>query len=714
MIRGEQLLLAVGLSLAVLTVLVLAFRNHRLAVLERHRAQQVMLAGERRFRSLIEGSVQGMIIHRAMRPLFVNQAFATLLGMDSPGEILRLPCIETLFAPHERARLRGYAEARMQGLEAPSQYEFEALRQDGSLVSLETVVQVIDWEGQPAVQATMVDITRRKQAEAALLEAKDAAEAAVYTKSRFLATVSHELRTPMNGVIGMTGLLLDTPLNDEQREYTETIRRCGDDMLTLINDVLDFSKIEAGKLDLERIDFDLRLAVEDVLELFAESAAAKNLELLCVIHPQVPTGVVGDPGRLRQILTNLVGNAVKFTNTGEIVVRASCTEDTAEEALLRFTVSDSGIGIPPEVQGRLFQAFTQADTSTTRKYGGTGLGLAICRQLAEIMGGAIGVDSVPNQGSTFWFTVRLRKGTTSRPCQEPAEFDLHGLHVLCVDDNATNRTLLEMQLSAWGMQVDGLADGANALACLQAAQRAGTPYVLAILDMQMPSLDGLEVARMIRAHPELAAVRLIMLSAFGQRAHGHASQQPGIAAYLSKPVRQSQLYDTIVTVLHAAVEPQPQLPATPHSLAEAPAGGRLRVLLAEDNIVNQRLAVRLLEKLGCRVDTVASGREAVEALSHLAYALVFMDCQMPEMDGYAATAAIREREAMTGSHTPIIAMTANAMPGDRERCLQAGMDDYVSKPIKTADLAEMLRKWEQVPLQVNAPLRDAVSSSPLP
>jgi PAS domain S-box-containing protein len=414
-IRWQEVLLALGLSLLVTLVLVMAFRNHRLAGLERQKAQQVTLASARRFRGLIEGSVQGMIIHRAMQPLFVNQAFATLLGMASPHEILALPSIETLLAPHERARLRGYAEARIQGLEAPIQYEFEAVRQDGLLVCLETVVQVIDWEGQPAVQATVIDISRRKQAEAALLEAKEAAEAAAYTKSRFLATVSHELRTPMNGIIGMTGLLLDTRLDDEQQEYADTIRRCGDDMLALINDVLDFSKIEAGKLELERIDFDLRLAIEDVLKLFAESAAASNVELLYVLQPQVPTLVVGDQGRVRQILTNLVGNAVKFTSTGEIVVRVSCLEETHESSMLRIAVSDTGIGIAPAVQGRLFQAFMQADSSTTRKYGGTGLGLAICRQLVEIMGGSIGVDSVPNQGSTFWFTVPLQKSIAFRP-----------------------------------------------------------------------------------------------------------------------------------------------------------------------------------------------------------------------------------------------------------------------------------------------------------
>jgi PAS domain S-box-containing protein len=573
-IRWEEILLALGLSLLVVTVLVMAFRNYRLAGLERQKAEQITLASARRFRSLIEGSVQGMIIHRAMQPLFANQAFATLLGMASPHEILALPSIETLLPPHERTRLRGYAEARLQGLEVPTQYEFEALRQDGVLVSLETVTQVVDWEGQPAVQATVIDITKRKQAEAALLEAKDAAESAVYTKSRFLATVSHELRTPMNGIIGMTGLLLDTQLDDEQQEYADTIRRCGDDMLTLINDVLDFSKIEAGKLELERIDFDLRLAIEDVLELFAAAATTKNVVLLCMLQPQVPTQVVGDQGRLRQILTNLVGNAVKFTDTGEIVVHVSCLEETPANAVLRIAVSDTGIGIAPAVQSRLFQAFMQADCSTTRKYGGTGLGLAICRQLVEIMGGKISVNSVPNQGSTFWFTLPLQKRTTSRPTQGPAEFDQHGLPVL-------------------------------------------------------------------------------------------------------------------------SVEPASQPLVTPQRLATAPHGKRLRVLLAEDNMVNQKLAVRQLEQLGYHVDAVTSGREAVEVLARMAYVLVFMDCQMPEMDGYAATAAIREREAMTGNHTPIIAMTANAMPGDRERCLQAGMDDYLSKPIKAAELAGILRKWEK-------------------
>lgn len=350
--------------------------------------------------------------------------------------------IEPLFAPHEQARLRGYVKARMQGREAPNQYEFEAVRQDGSIVPLESVIRVITWEEQPAIQMTLADITKRQHAEVALREAKDAAEAAVQAKSNFLATVSHELRTPLNGVLGMTGLLLDTPLNDEQREYAETVRGCGENLLTLINDVLDFSKFEVGKVDLDSIDFDLRTIV--CLHAWPGKSRHQKLELVCLVHPEVPTWVASDPGRLRQVLTHLVGNAVKFTDTGEVVVRASCTEETDHDVLIHFAISDIGIGISPEVQSRLFQAFTQADASATRKYGGTGLGLAISRQLMELFGGTIGVDSVPGQGSTFWFTVRLAKSTAPRPLPCPAEIDLHSLQVLCVGTTTTGRTLLEL------------------------------------------------------------------------------------------------------------------------------------------------------------------------------------------------------------------------------------------------------------------------------
>jgi CheY-like chemotaxis protein len=328
-----------------------------------------------------------------------------------------------------------------------------------------------------------------------------------------------------------------------------------------------------------------------------------------------------------------------------------------------------------------------------------------------MMGGAIGVDSVPNQGSTFWFTVRLQKSPAPRSIPAPADGALHGLRVLCVDDNATRRTLREWQLRAWGMQVDCVAEGPSALDSLQAAHRAATPYTLVIVDMHMPAMDRQEIIRTIRAHADLAAVRLIVVHAFGQRSHGQTLPPSGMAASLTRPVRQAQLYDALVAVMHASVVPPPRPLVAPQGLAGVQSGGRLRVLVAEDNVVNQRLAMRLLEKLGCRVDAVANGREAVEALSRVAYALVFMDCQMPEMDGYAATAAIRQREAAAGNHTPIIAMTANAMPGDREQCLQAGMDDYVSKPIKAEDLADMLRKWEQPAAPINAPLHEAVSST---
>jgi CheY-like chemotaxis protein len=507
----------------------------------------------------------------------------------------------------------------------------------------------------------------------------------------------------MNGVIGMTGLLLDTDLSTEQRDYAETIRRSGEALLTIINDILDFSKIEAGKLDLEQLDFELRVTVEDVLELLAERAHSKGLELTSLMSADLPTWVAGDPGRLRQVLTNLVGNAVKFTDSGEVVVHVTLAQETDDTALIRFAVTDTGIGIPFEVQSRLFHAFSQANGATTRQYGGTGLGLAISKRLVEIMGGTIGVESTPGEGSTFWCTMRFMK----RPAQSPlARTHLAGLRGLVVDDNATNRTLLAAYLGAWGMYVDSVDDGPQALDRLRLAQRNACPYALAILDYLMPEMDGIALAHAIKADPALAATRLILLTSFGSRVHSEEARRAGFAADLLKPIRQSQLYDCMVTVMGTAPAPSRARPITRHVVGGEKVQLRARVLIAEDNVVNQKVAARMLEKLGCRVDVVANGRETVEASGRIAYDCIFMDCQMPEMDGYEATAVIRQRDAQTGGHTPIIAMTANALQGDRKQCLKAGMDDYISKPIQAEELAITLRKWLQ-------PLEDA-SAHPVP
>lgn len=657
-------------------------------ITERKRAEAEIFRQKQYFESLVDNSpVAIVVLDTQQNILSCNPAFENLFQY-AVTEIISKN-LDTLITTPDT--LGEAAQFTKQVMEQAVHGIGKRRRKDGTLVDVELFGVPVFVKGERigalAIYHDISDLARARR------EAEEANRA----KSEFLANMSHEIRTPMNGVIGMLELALDTSLTAEQEDYLKTSLHSAEALLVLINDILDFSKIEAGRLELENINFDLRNTIEDVAYALAKRAEEKGLELVCLIHPDLNSDLSGDPARLRQVLVNLVGNAIKFTHHGEIVIQAEPMYEDEKDVEIKFSVQDTGIGIPPERQALIFERFTQADGSTTRKYGGTGLGLTISKQLVEAMGGAIGVQSVPGEGSMFWFTIKFEKRARAvKPTTAPLRsqvVSMRSARVLVVDDNPTNRTVLTHMCVGFGCQIEAVPSGAKAIEVLRQAIRADHPYDIVLLDMQMPGMDGEQTARAIQSDPSLKQAKIIILTSMGKRGDAARLEALGCSAYLLKPVKQQMLREALMAVLSQQEQEESHL-VTRHRLAEQKRHN-LRILLAEDNLINQKLAVTLLQKAGYSVDAVENGLQAVEKAKTSSYNAILMDVQMSEMDGFEATGLIREWEREAGRYTPIIAMTAHALSGDRERCIEAGMDDYLSKPLQPKVFFTILERWGQ-------------------
>ncbi len=682
-------------------------------IAERKNTEAALKNSQSRFKDIAE-SMSDWIWETDVNGIFTycSKKVKDLLGYSAEEIIGKTPF--DFMSPDEKEKIGAFFVKNSKGKRPVKDMENWILTKKGRSVCMSTsAVPILDNAGEIiGYRGVDSDITERKLAEEKQAETNELlqnavnrsnqlaihAQAANKAKSEFLANMSHEIRTPMNGVIGMTELLLATELTLDQREYATIVRNSGDALMGVINDILDFSKIEAEKLEIESLDFNLRTTLEDAVDVLAITADKKNLEFACVIDYEVPALLKGDPGRLRQILVNLAGNAIKFTEKGEVVIRAVVDEQDDTHVTVRFEVMDTGIGIPPDRMNVLFHSFSQVDSSSTRKYGGTGLGLAISKQLSEMMGGRIGVKSEQGKGSTFWFTAVFEKQQKGREAEYVVPGDVRGKRILVVDDNETNRHVLKEYLKFLHCRFDDASGGAEALDRLGKAAGEGDPFDIAILDMQMPGMNGEDLGRDIKANPDLKDTIMIMLTSMGQRGDAGRAKEIGFAAYLNKPVKQSQVYDCLATVTGRQTGTKDHHSTsivTRHTISEDHKR-KIRILVAEDNITNQIVALSILKKLGFQANAVANGKEAVEALLMIPYNLVLMDVQMPEMDGFAATREIRNLKSEI-RNLPVIAMTAHAMTGDREKCLKAGMDDYLSKPINPQDLVDIIEKWLKEP-----------------